>query len=536
MTQSPDPSQGTPVDETASELAAARRGSAIEASLNAALIVGSGFAASKVLGLLRNVVIGNQYGASHEYEMFLAALTVPDTLFQILAGGAVGSAFIPVFTGYLAGGDRASAWRLTSSLATLAVIGLGLAGVLLGFAAPLLIAAIVPGWNSADQERTTNLVRIMLASPAIFALSTLATSTLNGLNRFALAAAAPLVYNLSLCAGAIFLRPWGVEGLALSAVAGALLHLLVQIPGLIAVGLRFAPTLGIRLDGTREVLALMIPRMAGLGISQVNQVITVALASFLGEGSIAYLSYAWLILMVPLGVAAMGIATALFPSLSRDMAAGRADDARGTFRLGLGLVLAISLLSTLGLVILGPSLVGILFGRGAFGAEAVAATAFALGWYALGLAGHGTIEMVSRGFYAIRDTATPVRAAAMGASINIGLSLVLMRTPLSYGGLALANGIAALCEASLLVVLLHHRLGWVGRSAISQFTRALLPVGLAFGLGCLIGRAAVTHYLSPDIWPGQLAIVTSGAALGLALAAATYLSQGGLNKDFWRLT
>ena len=133
------------------------------------LIVAGGFAASKVLGLLRSVVIGHQYGASHEYEMFLAALTVPDTLFQILAGGAVGSAFIPVFTGLLARNDRSGAWRLVSTFANAGILALGGTAILLGFVAPAIVTAIVPGWSAEDHARTANLIRIMLVSPALFA-------------------------------------------------------------------------------------------------------------------------------------------------------------------------------------------------------------------------------------------------------------------------------------------------------------------------------------------------------------------------------
>jgi putative peptidoglycan lipid II flippase len=287
--------------------------------LGAALVVASGFAASKVFGLVRNVVIGYQYGASREYEMFLAALIVPDTLFQVLAGGAVASAFIPVLNTFLARDDRRGAWTLTSSLANLGFLGLALAALVIGLIAPWVVGLLVPGWAPEEQARTANLVRVLLVSPAIFALSTLATSTLNAFNRFALAAAAPLAYNLSICYGAVFLRPLGVEGLALSAVVGAVLHLLVQLPGLAVIGFRYRPVLGLKLAETREVARLMGPRIIGLGVSQLNQLITVALASFLVAGSIAYLNYAWLILMVPLGVAAMGTSTAFFPELSRQV-------------------------------------------------------------------------------------------------------------------------------------------------------------------------------------------------------------------------
>lgn len=491
--------------------------------LGATLVVAGGFAASKVLGLLRNVVIGYQYGASREYEMFLAALTVPDTLFQVLAGGAVGSAFIPVFSAYLARGDRDGAWRLTSSLATLGFLALAGGAAIVGFFAPWIVALLVPGWPADEQARTANLVRIMLVSPALFALSTLATSTLNAMNRFALAALAPLTYNLSICYGAIFLRPLGVEGLALSAVAGALLHLLVQLPGLAVVRMRYTPTLGLRVRETREVIRLMGPRIIGLGVTQLNQLVTIALASFLIEGSIAYLNYAWLVLMVPLGVAAMGTATAVFPELSRQVAADRLDSARRTFHLGLGVVVVTAMLGAIGLIVLNRRLVAVLLERGEFGPEAAAATAFALSWYAVGLPGHAAIEMLSRGFYAVRDTATPVRIAALGGAVNVLLSLILMRTPLSYGGLALANGLAALTEATVLGITLRRRLGWPGSTEIARFIGPALLAAGAFAVGCLAGEYGLASYLDSSQWPGQLASVLLSSTLGTLAAGAALL-------------
>jgi putative peptidoglycan lipid II flippase len=279
----------------------------LRAVLGAALIVMGGFVASKLLGLIRNIVISYQYGATREYEQFLAAISVPDTVFQVLAGGTVSAAFIPVFTAYLSAGRGSAAWRLMSGLTNLALLGIGSIALILALAAPALASLLVPGWSQVEQQEVARLARIMMISPVIFAISALATSALNGAKRFALATAAPLMYNLALIAGAIFLRPWGAEGLAYAAVVGASLHLAVQVPGLLRLGARYTPTLALDLAGTREVIRLMVPRVFTLGVSQLNLLVNVALASLSVPGSVAYLSYAWLILMVPLGVVGMGM-------------------------------------------------------------------------------------------------------------------------------------------------------------------------------------------------------------------------------------
>ena len=399
--------------------------------LGAALIVMGGFVASKLLGLIRNIVISYQYGATREYEQFLAAISVPDTVFQVLAGGTVSAAFIPVFTAYLAGGRDATAWRLMSGLSNLAVLGIGSIALILALAAPALVGILVPGWSQAEQQEVARLARIMMISPVIFAVSALATSALNGAKRFALATAAPLMYNLALIAGAIFLRPWGAEGLAVAAVIGAVLHLAVQVPGIASLGARYTPTLALDLAGTREVIRLMVPRVFTLGVSQLNLLVNVALASLSVPGSVAYLSYAWLILMVPLGVVGMGMSTAAFPTLAEQ-------EAQDRHRRGATDVPVCAPLYPLphdsrprpALIVLGYPIVGLLFQRGAFDAQATAATAFALAWYAVGLPGHATVEIVNRVFYARHDTATPLRIAAVAAAVNVVLSVLLMRTEL----------------------------------------------------------------------------------------------------------
>jgi putative peptidoglycan lipid II flippase len=495
----------------------------LRAVLGAALIVMSGFLASKLLGFVRNVVISYQYGATREYETFLAAITLPDTLFQVLAGGAVAAAFIPVFTGYLAEGSTQRAWRLTSALINLAIVGIGTVAIVIGIAAPVAMGLLVAGWSAEDQQRAAHLARIMIVSPVIFAVSALVTSVLNGVKRFALAALAPLMYNASLICGAIFLREHGAEGLAISAVVGALLHLLIQVPGLILVGMRYSPTFGLDLAGTREVGRLMVPRVIGLGVAQLNQLVNVALASFLVAGSIAYLNYAWLILMVPLGVFGMAISTAVFPTLAeqaeRDKQTPVADrtdrdEEAVTFVFVLRLILYLTVPAAVALIVFGRPIVSLVLERGAFLEVHAAATAVALTWYAIGLPGHGVIEIVDRVFYAERDTATPVKVAAAAVAINIALSLVLMRTPLSFGGLALANSLAALAEAFVLAVLLHRRTGWIPGRTFLRF-------------GWRIGLAALTMGVVAMLLQGVLAGHVEGSqAVG---RATIFIVAGGLS-------
>lgn len=422
----------------------------------ASLIVMAGFVVSRLLGLVRNIVVAQQFGTGREYEAFVAALTVPDLVFQVLAGGAVGSAFIPVFKDYFARDDDGGAWHLTSQLMTLALLVTIPVSIVLALLARPLTELVVPGWDAESKDLTATLMRIMLVSPAIFAVSGFATSVLNSFQRFALAALAPIMYNASIIVGAILFRHLGIEGVAIGVAVGSGLHLLIQVPGLLAVGMRYRPGIDLRSPGLREVIRLMGPRMIGLGVIQVNQLVNVVLASYLLIGSLGYLNVAWLMMMTPL-VLAMGVSTAVFPTLAEESARDANEAVRDVFVLSLRTILFLTIPMAVGLVTLGEPLIRLLFERGEFTAESTRFTHFALTFYAIGLAGHATVEIVDRVFYALHDTWTPVLAASLAFIINLAGGLTLMWTPLNYGGLALAGSIAALAEAALLLWLVRRR-------------------------------------------------------------------------------
>jgi putative peptidoglycan lipid II flippase len=490
----------------------------------ASLIVMAGFVASRILGLVRNMVILSQFGAGREYEAFLAAIAIPDLVFQVLAGGAVGSAFIPVFKGYFARGEDAAGWRLTNSVMTIAVLAtLPTAALLSLLARPVVVPLIVPGWDSASRELTAQLMQIMLISPVVFAVSGFVTSVLNSFQRFAWAALAPVIYNLAIIVAALLARPvgLGIQAVALGVTVGAGLHLLIQIPSLLAQGFRPRPRLDWRSSGVREVSRLVMPRMLGLAVVQLNLLVNVVLASFLMVGSLGYLNVAWLLIMSPL-VLAMSISTAVFPTLAEESALERRDEVRRLFLLSLRLILFVTVPASVGLIALGEPIVELFFERGAFDAESTRLTAYALRFYALGLAGHAAVEIVTRVFYAFHDTWTPVRVAIGAIALNLVLSLVLMQTPLNFGGLALASSLAALIEGGMLLWLLSLRfqrqdgeslelanLGrWLGRVA---------SAALIMGLVLVLARDWLQLHLASESILGHTLILLTGIAFGAAL-------------------
>lgn len=493
----------------------------------AALVVMTGFLASRVLGVIRNIVVAAHFGTGEQYSAYVAAIAVPDTVFQVLVGGAVGSAFIPVFQRYHARGREDEAWRLTASVINLGVLGAGGVALLLGIFARPVMDIVAPGRDPAFRDLAASLSRILLVTPAIFAASTFCASVLNSYHRFAVAALAPLAYNLAIIGGAIFLSgPLGIHGLAIGAAVGALLHLLVQVPALWRLGMRWQPVVDVRHAGVREVARLFAPRVLGLGVVQFNKVLSgVLFASFLVAGSIAYLDYAWLMIMTPLALA-MAIGTAVFPTLSEASALERHGHVQQVFLLSLRMILFLTIPASVGLMVLGEPIIRLFFEHGTFNEQSTAATAYAMVFFAIGLAGHATVEIVDRVFYALHDTRSPVLVAVSAIGLNVVLSLVLMQTPLNYGGLALANSIAALVEAAMLIRLIALRLPDLQLDHLAVSAVRILAASLVMGLPVAWLAGVLDPLLRPRGTPGEAVLVAVCVAAGAGLYAVVSLAFG----------
>lgn len=473
------------------------------------------FAVSRLLGLLREVVIGARFGTGPELDAYLAAFRLPDLIFYLVAGGALGSAFIPVFAASLARtGDahRAEAWRLASAVVNLVVVvTTALAALAALFARPLVAGVVAPGFAGEQQALTVSLMRVMLLAPIVFGVSGIVMGILNSFQHFLAPALAPVMYNLAIIAAAWALGPrLGVRGLALGVVAGALLHLLVQMPPLWRLQPRYVATLGLRTAEVREVGRLMAPRVLGLAAVQINFLVNANLASRLADGSLSALNYAWLMMLLPQGIVAQGLATALFPTFSAQAARGETDALRRTLNAGLRAVLWLTLPAAAGLLILREPLIQAFLQRGEFTARSTAMTAYALAFFAFGLAAHSLLEVVTRAFYALHDTWTPVRIGLLAMAVNVALSLLLLR-PLAHGGLALANTIATTLEALALLWLIRPQLGGLGgRQLLTSSSRSLAAA---------LGMAAALWLFRRETVGWSPWLLTAG---GIALGAVVY--------------
>lgn len=477
------------------------------------------FVVSRALGLVREMVIGATFGTRAEYDAYLAAVRIPDLIFALMAGGALASAFIPTFAEYFARDDEEGGWRLASAVVNLVLVSLTAAAALAWLAAPAIVSFILaPGFPPAQRALTVSLMRLMLVAPVLFGISGVVMGILNARQHFFLPALAPSMLNLSLIGATWLLASrLGVRALALGYVAGAFLHLAVQLPGLPRVGAQYWPVLTLADPGVREVLRLMAPRVLGLAVVHLNFLVNTNIASRLGEGAVSALNYAWLLMLLPQGVFALAVATAVFPTFADQAARGEREAMRRTLATTLRMVFFLTVPAAVGLLALRRPLVALLFERGAFRASSTEAVAWALAFYALGLVGHAGVEILARAFYALHDTWTPVWVGGLAMGLNILLSLTLtaafawMGLP-PHGGLALANSVATLLEMGGLLALLRPRLGGLGGRTLA------LSVGRSLLAAAVMGALLV---LWQWVLAGRTVWLVGGG--GILVGAAGYL-------------
>jgi putative peptidoglycan lipid II flippase len=472
------------------------------------------------MGLVRNMIIARQFGIGADLDAYYAAFKMPDLLFTVVAGGALATAFIPVFTDVLAHAGLARAWRLASAITNLVVMIVGVFAVLAAFFAPWLVRTLIaPGFNAAQQAEVVSVMRIVLLSTLIFAISAVQSGVLHGFKHFLLPALAPVLYPVGIIAGAVWLAPtMGVRGLAIGAVIGAALHLAVKVPGLVYYGFRWSPVLDVGSAPVRRVAVLMGPRILDLAVFHLTLLATTNLASRLGAGSVSALEWGWDAMQIPETLIGTAFGLVAFPTLSDLAAQNDVGGLRHTLGETLRAILALTIPAAVALILLGRPILAVLYQRGAFDAAATQAVYVALRFFALGLVGHASLELAARAFFAQQDTVTPLLVAIGSAAANIGLAIVLMR-PLDYGGLALANSLAVSAEVVALLLILRRRWGGVeGRETLSTMGRVLIAtllMGASMAGVLRLGQAAGLS----SFW----LVVAGGAAGGAVYLGAAYL-------------
>ena len=445
------------------------------------------FVLSNLVGLVRQILVSRAFGTDTSLDAFYAAATLPDLLFNLMAGGALASAFIPTFTGFLSKENREGAWKLASSVMNISGLALAFFSGLSALFAPQLVQHVLfvlkPELDPALQTLTTNLLRIILIAPAIFGISGLCMAILNTHQKFLMPALAPVFNWIGWIIGIIFLVPkFGIYGLAWGYVLGALMHVGIQIPGLLKLtGQRYFPTFGFKDPAMYDVARLMGPRLLCVMAVLVNFVINAIIAASLGEGSLSAINVARMVMTMPLFVIAQSIATAALPTFAMQVSRGELSEMRSSLAATLRGIFLLSIPSTLGLILLRQPLVAALFQRGAFDANSTEMVSWALMWYTAGLVGHSVVEILSRAFYALHDTKTPVIVGTIAMGLNALFSFAFAALFkqigwMPHGGLALANSFATALEAIVLFVVMRKRLNGIEGK---QIIRGVIPALIA---------------------------------------------------------
>ena len=469
----------------------------------------------QLAGLLRGILVARAFGASPELDAFFYANRVCETLFLLVAGGALGSTFLPSFTGLLAKDDKDSAWRLASALANSVTLTLSLLAVVIAIFAPQVVRyALAPGLSDNPElfALTVSLLRIQLISAILFGLGGLIVGILNAHQVFLVPALTPAMYQLGIIFGAVVLAPsMGIYGLAWGVVIGALFYLVIQFPSLLKQRGFYTPTFGLADPNTRHVLLLMGPRLLGVAVVQLNFWVNNILASSMEGGSAASLAYGFSLMLMAQAVIAQSVAIAALPTFSTQHALGQVEEMRRSVAASLRGILLMSVPASVGLILLREPIISFLYQRGKFDERDVQLTAWALLWFAAGLVGHSIMEVLTRAFYAQQDTRTPVIIGVVAMGLNVLFSILFSRFfaqigwfPL--GGLALANSLATALEATALFIFMRKRLNGIDGKFIADGAWRVSLSALGMGLGLRLWIQATGSLTSPLVALGGVAI------------------------------
>ena len=420
------------------------------------LVVSSMTLLSRVLGLVRDVVLARLLGASAGTDAFFVAFRIPNFLRRLFAEGAFNQAFVPVLAEYKNAGSFAATKLLVDRVAGTLGFALTLVTVIGVAGAPLLISLFAPGFGDDPVKRALTVDMLRVTFPYLFfiALTAFSGSILNTWGRFAVPAFTPVLLNISLIAAALFATPFFVDGekakaLAWGVLVAGVVQLLFQLPFLARIGLMPAPKVAWQDSGVRKILALMAPAIFGVSVSQINLLLDTVLASLLETGSVTWLYYADRLTELPLGIFAIAIGTVILPSLSRTHAAQSPQAFSQMLDWGMRLVLLVGVPAALAMAVIAEPLLSTLFRYGEFSGHDVAQAARALTAYSVGVVAFMLIKVVAPGYFARQDTKTPVKIGIIAMVANMVFNLILV-WEWRHAGLALATSLSAWLNAWLL--------------------------------------------------------------------------------------
>lgn len=432
-----------------------------------AALVAAGILVTRVLGYVRERVFAHYFGNGAAADAFRAALRIPNALRNLLGEGTLSASFIPVYAALLE--QRKDAARaLAGAILGLLLLASGILAVIGIAFAPAITAIVAQGFDGPRRELTTVLVRILFPMTGLMVVSAWCLGILNTHRRFFLPYAAPALWNVAGIAAIVGAAKWmeggGLYGLSLAlawgTVVGSVLQVAIQLPAcwrlLDGIRLRF----GFRTEGVRQVIVAWAPLVIGAGVAQISGLVDTFLGSFTGEGGLASLGYAQLVQVLPISLFGVSVAAVSLPELARDATASASEQLRGRIATGFRRIAFFVIPSAFAFVALGPTIIGVLFQTGQFDANDTTLVGGVLAAYGIGLLGQSTVKLFASGFYALRDTRTPVKIAVASLVVSAVLSWVFMRR-FGPAGIALGSSVGGTLNMVSQLRVLDRRVGRV---------------------------------------------------------------------------
>jgi len=476
---------------------------------------------SRILGFVRESLMAGLFGKTGATDAYNTAFILPDLLYWLLVGGVLSAAFIPVISEFIAKEKEEEGWKVVSSVTNLIFLSLCILMIVAMIFTPKFINFQVPGFSLENKELTIYLTRILLLQPVILALSGITMGILNSYKIFWPSALGTVLYNASVIFfGAIFAESGdtgSISGFAFGVVIGAVLNFLVQVPALRRVGIRYYPIIDFKLPGVRKILALSLPVIIMYTLNQFQVVVNSNLGSALVPGSITAIWYSYRLFQLPVGIFALAIGVAVFPTLSEQAALRKKKDFIQTISGAVRLIVFITVPVSVGMIVLRFQLIRVLFEHGKFGPEDTIATAVPLFYFALGITAQAVIQILPRAFYALQNTWIPVILGLIAMAASIAMMYVLVG-PLTHGGLALAVTLGAIVQMFLLFQVLRSKLGRIdGRRMTVTFVKTLTS-SVIMGL-IVMAWAGIMTPLAGVGKTGSLLVLISGALIGVIVFA-----------------
>lgn len=433
--------------------------------LSAAVVMMVLMLASRILGLARNWFLAGNFGAGIELDAYNAGFVLPDFIGVVLINGALSVAFIPIFTTYLTQESKEEAWAMASSVLNSALVVFFLFGLLIFLFPEPLNRIVVPGLDAETAKQAATMTRIIVLGELFLIIGSFFTATLQSYHRFIAPALAPVVYNIGIIFGILFLSPtFGIVGVGVGVLIGAIFHALIQLLILRSFGYKYSFKLDFKNKGLGKVVKLSIPRSIGIGLAQMEWTISIFLASFLAQGSLSILRFSTDIQNLPIALFGATIAVASFPNLSYEWAGNKIDQFKTTFLSSLHQILYLAIPLSVILAFLRIPVVRLLLGSGLFDWSATVATAQMMSFFAVGIFAQAGFLLITRAFYAMRDTVTPLKVAIGSLIIHVFFGytfIIVLSLPIPYLGLSAA--ISGIFSFFTLLFILDRKLGGFDR-------------------------------------------------------------------------